>query len=275
MLPSFLIVGAQKAGTSWLAKNVACHPNVFVFEKEIHFFDKAKNFQRGTNWYSSHFKERTESAVGEKTPDYLWTDSDGAEDHVMDSHRRIHNVVPDAKLIMVLREPIARALSAAKHMMVTNRISPFASFDQVFKRQLDKKSRPTTGLGLFKKGSYARQIRDFKTLFPEEQMLVLFYETQIKQHKMETLQTVCDYIGVNPTFEFSLMNSGINVQRFSQLGIAWKRWIPFGKRFASRMPVSTPKISNGVLNQMQEYYRDSNKEVAEILGRELPTEWQY
>ena len=79
MLPNLLIIGAQKCGTTWLARMLGQHPDVFMAEEEIHFFDRAHNFARGTAWYESHFAAAAgQSAVGEKTPDYLWAEGRGA-----------------------------------------------------------------------------------------------------------------------------------------------------------------------------------------------------
>ena len=71
MLPNFLGIGAQRAGTTWLYNCLNEHPDVFVSSaKEIHFF--SHEFDRGVTWYEGHFQGRnTESAIGEITPNYL------------------------------------------------------------------------------------------------------------------------------------------------------------------------------------------------------------
>lgn len=99
MLPNFIIPEAQKSGTTALRIYLAQHPEVYIVNKEIHFFNK--NFDKGIEWYEQFFKAwKGEKAIGEKTPDYLY-----------DGHtpQRIYEVTPDVKLIFVLRNPIDKA----------------------------------------------------------------------------------------------------------------------------------------------------------------------
>ena len=67
-LPSFLIIGAQKAGTSWFAEKLRQHPDVYMPARELHYFDKDSNFRRGLSWYESHFAEvKGQRALGGTT----------------------------------------------------------------------------------------------------------------------------------------------------------------------------------------------------------------
>src|SRR5947208_14127778 len=101
-LPDFLIVGAMKAGTTSLAAWLRAHPDVFMPpQKEIHFFDA--QWERGVPWYADQFAGAPEGAlVGEATPAYMVTTA------FLD---RMASVVPNARLLVVLREPVARAWS--------------------------------------------------------------------------------------------------------------------------------------------------------------------
>lgn len=117
-LPNFLIIGAQKAGTSWLAYQLEKHPEIYLPKKEIHYFDKGFNYQKGLSWYEKQFDEVTEQkAIGEKTPEYLWANGEGWEDHQSDVHQKIFQTLPEAKLIVTLRNPVDRAISAINHII--------------------------------------------------------------------------------------------------------------------------------------------------------------
>lgn len=104
--PNFLVIGAQRAGTTLLHQLLATHPDVYVpFQrKELHYFDRY--FERGDRWYSGYFPDehadRRYLAVGEVTPDYL------AHPQAPD---RIHATLPRCRLIAILRDPVARAFS--------------------------------------------------------------------------------------------------------------------------------------------------------------------
>jgi hypothetical protein len=106
-LPSFLILGAAKAGTTSLHHHLVDHPQVSEPTiKEIHYFDQA--YHRGPGWYRAHFEpcRAPEEITGESTPYYLF--------HPLVPERVARNL-PEAKLIALLRNPIDRAYSHHNH----------------------------------------------------------------------------------------------------------------------------------------------------------------
>jgi hypothetical protein len=102
--PDALVIGAPKSGTTSLMKYLNAHPGIWCHpRKELHFFNN--HFHWGTQWYADQFPKRAE--IGgrlrlEATPDYL---------QGPDIPARVRAVLPGVKLIVVLREPVARALS--------------------------------------------------------------------------------------------------------------------------------------------------------------------
>ncbi len=106
-LPSFLILGAQKAGTTSLHEYLCEHPMVSSSTvKEVHYFDLA--YGRGPAWYRAHFHvpARPGEIAGESTPYYLF--------HPL-VPERVARDLPDARLIVILRNPIERAYSHHNH----------------------------------------------------------------------------------------------------------------------------------------------------------------
>ena len=101
MLPNFLCIGAQRAGTTWLYDLLASHPEVYVpsRRKEVHYFDWY--YDRGLSWYTRFFPPQGEvaryRAVGEVTPDYLY-------DSTCPKH--ISETLPSVKLIAILCNPV-------------------------------------------------------------------------------------------------------------------------------------------------------------------------
>ena len=73
--PTFLCIGAQKCGTTWLARAVKQHPQVSPGKKkELHFFNHRDAYEQGLDWYESQFRSRPQTrATGEFTPNYWWT----------------------------------------------------------------------------------------------------------------------------------------------------------------------------------------------------------
>ena len=111
-LPNAVIVGAMKCGTTTLNAWLRHHPEVaFSAVKEVHFFDN--NYQRGLGWYRSYFPI-LESMAGAKcvleaTPAYIQRAPKVAE--------RMHRHIPDARLILMLRDPVKRAISHYGHRL--------------------------------------------------------------------------------------------------------------------------------------------------------------
>lgn len=117
LMPSFLIIGAQRSGTTSLYKYLVRHPLVgsVLLGKGVHYFDV--NYDRGLGWYRAHFPTRLtarlasarhggEMITGEGSPYYVF--------HPL-APERIVRTLPDAKLILLLRDPVARALSHYEH----------------------------------------------------------------------------------------------------------------------------------------------------------------
>ncbi|MCR9289853.1 MAG: sulfotransferase domain-containing protein [Bacteroidetes bacterium] len=107
--PDFLIVGAQKAGTTSLFYYLDQHPEMFGAPgKELRFFDRDENYKQGISWYKKKFIELKKPLIRgrknfEATPEYLYR---------LNAIQRIYNFKPDLKIIILLREPVKRAFSA-------------------------------------------------------------------------------------------------------------------------------------------------------------------
>src|SRR4051794_34667074 len=124
MLPNFVIVGAPKCGTSSLARWLMQHPEVYLVpEKELHFFTGF--WDQGIGWYENCFSPNGQRAIGEASPSYL-------ADHT--AHERMASVIPDAKLIAMVRNPIDRAYSHYWHWR--DRKGVKGSFEEVIAPEL-------------------------------------------------------------------------------------------------------------------------------------------
>lgn len=106
--PSFLFVGPDKTGSSWMHFILEAHPECFVPKaKDIYFFDRY--YDRGLDWYLKHFSSAPADsiAIGELSHDYLFSE---------DAAKRIRVDLPDVKILICLRNPIDRSLSQFQYM---------------------------------------------------------------------------------------------------------------------------------------------------------------
>jgi hypothetical protein len=100
-LPDFLVIGAQKAGTTALHAHLASHPRLLgSARKELHYFDR--DYKRPVTWYAARFPDSGEGLRFESTPEYLFLPYVPA---------RVAHVLPGARFVVLLREPVARAVS--------------------------------------------------------------------------------------------------------------------------------------------------------------------
>ncbi|MEM6888576.1 MAG: sulfotransferase [Pseudomonadota bacterium] len=184
--PNFLIIGAEKAGTTWLHDVLRAHPDLFLPDvKEVHFFNKydsngcvTDNFEsRGTGWYFAHFAAaRQGQLVGEATPMYLCDP---------EAPQRVADTLPNARFIVVLRDPVSRAwshfrMARAKSHVVVEMDDLIAAQDPRF-------------LG---RGLYAAQLARWFRQFPPERFLLLFFE-EVMREPCSALIRVADWLGVD------------------------------------------------------------------------------
>lgn len=275
-LPDFLIAGAQKAGTTWLARRLAQHPRVYMADGEPHFFDRRHNFQKGADWYASLFDGAAESQmVGEKTPDYMWAWVHGlTKGHLTRMPGRISDLLPEVRLIFLLRDPVERAVSATKHLVISGRLAPWHDLDALLagdKRELLK------GHGVITKGCYARQLAAYLEHFPRERILVLIFEEDVVRSPRRGLSKVCRFLQIDERFDFSDVETPENPSRADLLLIAM-RWlsqrglVPSGvpDRIPPCGPVWRPSVSQETRSRLAERYREENRKLFGLIGRDVP-----
>jgi hypothetical protein len=195
--PAFLIVGAQKAGTTSLYHYLGAHPRLQPASgpKELHFFDLYRD--RGMGWYLSHFPRRIPPDGRrwfEATPDYLASPLAPA---------RIRRDLGRVKMIAVLREPASRAFSAWKmwHAFAETRPDAGSKADpRSFSEAIDAELAAPDGAadGHFRyvsAGRYAEQLRRYRAHFPASDMLVLNYD-EMGRDLGAFLRRICRFLGV-------------------------------------------------------------------------------
>jgi hypothetical protein len=181
-LPDFLILGAQKAGTTSLYSQLVAHPSVLpATKKEVHYFDRRR---RAEGWYRAHFPSRAELALvaertgrsltGEASPYYLFHPA---------VPQRVRRTVPDARLIAVLRDPVERAISGYHHQVrhghehrpIELALDPrhaVVTAPETDDRWYDAPG-PARRLTYLARGHYAEQLERWFSCFAREQVLVL------------------------------------------------------------------------------------------------------
>ncbi|QGQ44715.1 sulfotransferase domain-containing protein [Metabacillus sediminilitoris] len=187
--PDFLIIGAQKCGTTSLYNYLIKHPEILeASRKEIHFFDN--NYNKGIEWYKKQFPLETRRKqgyiTGEATPKYIYDPN---------VPQRVYHYMPNVKLIVLLRNPVDRAYSNY-HMDINKKlpellrnesINDYISFEEALEVDI--------GQIYMKRGMYADQLERWLKFFPKSQMLILQSE-QFFSNPLKTLKEVQRFLGV-------------------------------------------------------------------------------
>jgi len=238
-------------------------------EQEIHFFDKDYNYDKGVAWYSRFFERATtQPIVAEKTPEYLWANGRGGEgvhSHNPDVHRRIKSHFPDARFIVVLRDPVRRALSAANHVLSYGYISPSYSLESLL---FGSKRNIGSAFGILEKGLYADMLEAFFELYDKTRFLILGFEDDLCTKPKEAMAKACDFLGLAP-FEFAYLNQQENQVRASLAGM-WVRYLfPRLKRSAhyldQHLSPHRAKAAEVLKARLSEFYQPENERLFALL----------
>lgn len=273
-LPNFLGIGAQRSGTSWLDVQLRTHPQVYlpVRRKEVHYFDEFHD--RGPQWYREFFPGEPAiqkfAAIGEITPKYLFHPQ---------AAERIHALLPNCKLIAILRNPADRAFS--QYGLSVKNHGERRSFEEFVAERSEA----------FERGLYAAQLRRFFDRFPRENICVLIFERTVAGDRTAALARVAGFLGVDPrgfqtsAAETELAVAGSHLTRFpraraaaSSLALLLRRHdldglVNLAKRagipqwFGSRGPL--PKLNPATRAQLLERYEPDIRAVEQLLGEDL------
>ncbi|MGM0407604.1 MAG: sulfotransferase family protein [Bacteroidota bacterium] len=263
--PNFLIIGAQKSGTTSLHYYLSQHPLlVGTRPKEIHYFDRWINFGYDINWYERHFNHMfpKNKLFFETTPNYIYHES-------IAKQLALH--YPNLKLILVLRNPIERAFSAWNmyhsffisdkerfsrksriphspnpvHLYYYKNRNVFPSFKEAIELELDVIIK--NGFeepAILRRGLYAKQIKKYYKHFSREQILIIGFKDLVNDTET-TLNKIYTFLDV-PKYPMAKLNIEPRHAR---------------KHIASLSAEDQKFVEN--------YFTEPNKELFQLIGEEI------
>ncbi len=216
-MPNYLIIGAQKSGTSSLFYYLSQHPQVRnSSRKEVHYFDK--NYKKPLLWYKQFFPYKFQvnkgTAIGEATPNYLF--------HPFAPYR-IKKILHDVRMIVLLRNPTERVFSqyfqALRKNKETKPLLESLLEEEIWEKEiLEKLERdeyyyPENAHVLYKARSrYVEQLKRYFDIFDKKQILILSSK-ELLHKPNETLKKVCEFLEIDTNFylrEITLHNVATN-----------------------------------------------------------------
>ncbi|MBI5033459.1 MAG: sulfotransferase [Chloroflexi bacterium] len=299
-LPNFLILGTQKAATTWMHRCMREHPDIFMpRKKEIPFFEEPyySEHNQDIKWYEQWFAEYAgQKAIGEARPSYLYR---------KESPGLIYKHLPNARLIVSLRDPVDRAISAYFWIMRMGYI-PIRDPNEWFResnwgdwrsvnyvservRKAVRNSQRVTSEesgqlaeasyeSILEMGFYYEQLMRYLDLFPREKILVLIYE-DICINPVHWLQTIFRFLEVDDSFIPPSINAKELTGEYSLVGThllhrAWHYGLTKPVNYLVRilghlgLKKEMP-ISEDVIAKLANLYRQQNTKLAEFLHRDL------
>lgn len=275
-LPNLLIVGAAKSGTTSLHHYLAAHPDVFMSEvKELKFFDRA-DWRLRVDWYRRQFP--TDRPVrGESSPTY------SLDPWFPDVPARISELVPDAKIIYLVRDPVERLLAHYVEMRALEQER------RPLEAALRDPAAPDNRLVLGSR--YAHQLGRYREHFADEQLLVLDHH-DLLHSRGETLRETFSFLEVDPSFaspafdarhnarETKLQLSGrgrwLHERGLLQPLRAGSRRLPVRLREALKMPLIEPmpelepELDTGTEHALRAHLAEDVARLRAMTGKAFP-----
>lgn len=244
-MPDFIIIGAQKCGTTSLYNYLIQHPQIVsAATKEVHFFDL--NFEKGRAWYLAQFPEleqnQDKTITGEASPYYIF--------HPL-VPQRIYQMLPQVKLIVLLRDPVARAISHYYHevrlgyetLSLEDAIArePIRLQGEAEKMLADQiqYSFNHQHYSYLARGTYVEQLKAWMSFFPKKQFLILKSE-ELDSQPSTILRQVLDFLEL-PDYQLS----------------------EYGRYNTGEYP----PISQALTRHLTEYFQPYNRQLEQYLGR--------
>lgn len=269
MLPSFLVIGGMKCGTSALYSHLIKHPSIFLPKKNIDFFND-EYWSKGQEWYRSFFPEDKTAGkiIGEISTEYT------KAPHRAHAPERIAETLPNVRLIYLVRHPIKRMISQYIHCV--SNLSESRPIQLALMPSIDN---PYLNISL-----YYMQIELYLNHYNKENILILKSE-DLLEHPQDTLDKIFEFIGAPRigNIEKVLVHTRDEKRRWNTIGRyirrSQKRYNLFSyyqKRlprhvaelllWASSQPVNVSELPKSLLHDLIEHIKFDSEKLYTFVG---------
>lgn len=289
-LPDFAIVGAQKSASTFIQDGLSSHQDIYMPKGETRFFEDPEYQDGNISPLTSLFKGHAGKVKGIKRPDYLGRAEVPA---------RMKAVNPDIKIIVVLRNPVERLVSAYYYYIKLGFI-PVVDINEAIPRLLkgesigNQKARDLLGYG-----KYATHLGRYLSCFPKDQLLILMQE-DIASSPKDSLETTCAFLGVDPEkarpplrhvnagvypltrlrfltrrnrylYRYDAETGKLVHRKMTPGGYAAAAIITTVDRYVLERVIGNdkPELHDDVRSMLLQYYRDEVDETERVIGRNL------
>ncbi len=274
-LPTFIIIGAMKGGTTSLYFYLKSHPEILMSRaKELNYFSHPKHLNQGIEWYKNQFKGEAK-IYGEASPSYTFF-PDNAQ-----VPKLIHETLPNVKLIYLVRDPIQRAISHYLHIYTRN------IENRTFEEALGNFEKDHNNLYL-SRSLYYLQLERYLEYFSLNDILIVSSEDLYKNGEA-TLKVILKYLDVSE--DTSLINFNKKThqsslkRRKNELGVAisklppmqtlnaiplrWRRVIDKVIYYPFSAPVGKVVLSDELKERLREFFSDDVSKLRQLTGQDF------
>ena len=268
-LPNLVVLGAQKCGTSGLHYYLSLHPEISMSRpKELNFFIEERNWPRGVDWYRRHFDPRAR-VRGESSPNYTaYPQHDGVPE-------RMHALLPDARLIYLVRDPLERIAAHWVHNYAKRR-----------ERGTLRETLTHPQTSYIERSRYHMQIERFLRFYDRDRVLVI-EQDDLRGDREATLRSVFEFAGVDPDFTHPRFSDERHQtsrkMRSSRLAMRLERasrsrggkvlpsslWLGLDALLPLRRPIERPDVRAALGPDELEVLREDGERLRELTGRDF------
>lgn len=238
--PTFIIIGAQKSATRWLRLNLGQHPDVYTAPTELEYFNH--NWKKSLHWYYEKFSDANGAgAVGEATPGYMmWNERPSRQ------AARIDGMLPEVRLLAILRNPVDRSYSAFIHFLRTGNYPSDASFMEHVRSVAPEHDHR----GIIAGSWYGACLEPYIRRFGER--LLILQQDDAKIDPVGVYRRALRHIGVNHNF----VAPNLRKVRFSNP-------IPESSRYSNEEG-KRRELTSEEREELFEYFRDDLDRLADL-----------
>ena len=289
-LPNTCIIGVQKAGSTSITDWLGQHPNVYSNEniKDLHFFISKKWYPMGISKLASFYKNaRSEKILLHSAINYFYFPK---------APERLHEFNKDLKLILILRNPVERAISAYRYFKKLG--DETLSFEKALEREIQEQVKDTDldKFTYLEHGLYAKQLKRFLKFYNLEQIYITDYKT-VMRDKSKTMSDIFKFLEIDSSFapDFRQVNitgapksKGLNkvIHRLKNFGLLkiFDKIIPFElkvkllnwikEKNTTKAKKVEVEISNSVKEKLSTYFYNDTLELSQLLGQDYVKKWE-
>jgi len=261
MLPNLIIIGAMKCGTTSLHNYLNLHPQICMsWGKEPEFFIEGKSWHRGITWYESLFI-RPAQILGESSTSYTkYPAFKGVPE-------RMHKIIPGAKLIYIVRDPIQRIIS--------HYIERYSRRWE--SRSLEDALEDPDDNFYVHCSKYYMQIEQYLDYYPRERIMIIDFD-DFKSNRKKVLKDVFGYLEVDPSFdhqEFAVLHNPSRGKRRINLLYKLMEPVPVISRLLNTTswlfssPIQKPVLRDSLRKALVDVLHDDIERFRIFTGRDF------